>query len=149
MKAIRMTALAAVASVVGLGSPAMAESEYPFTDGEYVTVSRIGVEDGHDLDYAKHLAGMWRKGQDFAKAQGWITGYEVLYNVHKRDGEPDIYLLTRFTRFADQAENDRRDEAYRAHMQRTDSQMQAETGERAKYRKLMGTTLLRKLEWKK
>jgi hypothetical protein len=149
MKAIRFAAVAAVALAFGLGSPAMAASEYPFEPGQYVEVSGISIDDGHDLDYARHLAGMWRKGQDYAKAQGWIAGYEILYNVYKRKGEPDVYLLTRFTTFADKAEEQRRDEAYRAYMQQTDTQAQAAAGQRATYRHLSGSMLLRSMDWKK
>src|SRR6185503_5950098 len=66
MNSIRKAAISAAAIFVGFGTPAMAASEYPFEPGQYVEVSGIIVDDGHDLDYAKHLAGMWRKGQDFA-----------------------------------------------------------------------------------
>lgn len=149
MISMRKAAISAAAIFVGFGTPAMAASEYPFEPGQYVEVSGIIVDDGHDLDYAKHLAGMWRKGQDFAKAQGWISSYDILYNVNKRAGEPDVYLVTRFTTFADKAEELRRDEAYRAHMQQTDSQAQAAAGQRATYRKLAGSMLLRSMEWKK
>ena len=31
-----------------------------------------------------YLAGNYRKSQDFAKAQGWITGYEILTNLGDR-----------------------------------------------------------------
>lgn len=72
-------------------------------------------DDGHSVDYLNPLAGAWRKGQEFAKSQGWITGYE----------------------------------AYRAYMQRTVAQLESESGERAKYRKLSGSMLLRELRFKK
>jgi hypothetical protein len=96
----------------------------------------------------QYLAGQFRKGQDFAKAQGWITDYEILVNVNKRPGEPDYYLVTRFPRFADKAEAKKRDEAYDAHMQMTTEQAQAGSAERSKYRTQMGSQLLRALKWK-
>jgi hypothetical protein len=61
-------------------------------------VALISVDDGHDLEYATHLANMWRKSQDYALKQGWISGYEILSNEFKRPGEADYYLLTRFPR---------------------------------------------------
>jgi hypothetical protein len=117
--------------------------------GDYVEISGIQVDDGHSLDYLNHVAGLWRKGQEFAKSQGWITSYEAMTNVHARKGEPDIYLIVRSPRFADAAEETRRDDAYRAYMQRTVTQLETESGDRAKFRKLAGSMLLRELRFKK
>lgn len=148
MKTLNKLMICAASCALAWSAPALAQDAWPMEDGDYVEVSSIKIDDGHALDYANHLSGMWRKGQDFAKAQGWITGYEILVNVNPRENEPDVYLITRFARFADQAEGRRRDAAYRAHMQRTEAQMQAESGERAKYRHLAGSMLLREQRWK-
>ena len=86
-----------------------------------------------------------RTVRDFAKAQGWISGYEILINANKRPGEPDYYLVTRFPRFADKAEEKKRDEAYDAYMKQTVAEAQAGSAERAKYRTQMGSQLLRAL----
>ena len=149
MKAIRYAALAAASLTLAFAAPAFADDPWPVDNGDYVEVGMISVDDGHDLDYLTYLAGQWRKGQDFAKAQGWISGYEILTNQNKRPGEPDFYLITRFPRFADKAEEQRRDEAYRAYMQQTDTQAQAAAGQRATYRHLSGSMLLRSMDWKK
>lgn len=149
MKAVRYAALAAASLAFVFATPALADDPWPSETGDYVEVSMISVDDGHDLDYMNHLAGAWRKGQDFAKAQGWISGYEILINVNRRPDEPDYYLITRFPRFADKAEETKRDEAYFAHMQSTTAAMQAGSAERAKYRKQLGSQLLRALTWKK
>ncbi len=103
MKAFRCAALAAASLTLAFAAPAMADDPWPVESGDYVEVSMIAVDDGADLQYMNHLAGQWRKGQDFAKAQGWISGYEILANQNKRPGEPDYYLITRFPRFADKA----------------------------------------------
>ena len=149
MKSVRLAVLAAGALLVATTVPALAQSAWPTKPAEYVEVSGIEVDDGHGLDYANHLAGQWRKGQDYAMQQGWITGYEILTNEYARDGEPDIYLLTRFTSFADPAEGERRDAMYLKHMAATTAQMQASSGDRAKYRKQKGSMLLRRQVWSK
>lgn len=149
MKAIRYAALAAASLTLAFAAPAFADDPWPVDNGDYVEVGMISVDDGHDLDYLTYLAGQWRKGQDFAKAQGWISGYEILTNQNKRPGEPDFYLITRFPRFADKAEETKRDEAYFAHMQSTTAAMQAGSAERSKYRHQLGSQLLRALVWKK
>lgn len=149
MTIIRNAAIAAASLCLAFAVPVKAQDSYPLDDGDFVEISAIQIDDGHSLDYAQHIAGMWRKGQDFAKAQGWITSYEVMGNMYPRKGEPDVYLIVRFPNFASPAENDKRDAAYRAHMQRTITQLQAESGDRAKYRKLAGSMLLRELRFKK
>lgn len=149
MRALKLAAFAAVSLAFTAPFAAQAQSAWPTKPAEYVEVSGIEVDDGHGLDYANHLAGQWRKGQDYAMQQGWITGYEILTNEHARDGEPDIYLLTRFTNFADSAEGERRDAMYLKHMTATTAQMQAASGDRAKYRKQKGSMLLRRQVWTK
>lgn len=149
MTIIRNAAIAAASLCLAFAAPVLAQDANPLTDGDYVEISAIQIDDGHGLDYAQHIAGMWRKGQEFAKSQGWITSYEVMGNMYPRKGEPDVYLIVRFPSFASVAENEKRDAAYRAHMQRTTAQLEAESGDRAKYRKLSGSMLLRELKFKK
>lgn len=145
MKSVRLAAAAAIA--LAFATPAIAQ-QYPVVPGEYVTMSMISVDDGHDLDYINHLAGMWRKGQDFAVKQGWINSYEILTNENRRSGEADYYLVTRFTKFPDAADEDKREAAYNAFMATTNAQMQAASGERAKYRHQVGSMLLRSWKWR-
>lgn len=148
MKVIRNAAIVAASLSFVFAAPALADDPWPNETGDYVEVSQISVDDGHDLEYMNYLAGSWRKSQDFAKAQGWITGYEILSNVNRRAGEPDYYLVTRFPRFADKAEEEKRDAAYQAHMQTTTAQQLAGSAERSKYRHQIGSQLLRALPWK-
>jgi len=148
MIAVRRAAVLAASFTLVWSAPVLADDPWPNEPGDYVEVSMISVDDGHDLDYMNYLAGNYRKANDFAKAQGWISSYEILANVNRRPGEPDYYLVVRFPRFADKAEEKKRDEAYFAHMQATTAQMQAGSAERAKYRTQMGSQLLRALTWK-
>jgi hypothetical protein len=149
MKTMRFAALAAAIVSLASATPVLAQSEFPFVSGDYVDMSMITIEDGHSLDYANFLAASWKKQQEFAKSQGWITGYEVLSNVDKRPGEPDIYLVTTFKTMPDAAESTKRDEAFLKFMATTDTQMEKASGERATYRHVIGSMLLQKLEWKK
>ncbi len=141
------TALAALSLAVMPFAVAHAD-QYPFVNGDFVEIASIAIDDGHDLDYANYLAGFWRQSEDFALKQGWITGYEILDNVNKRPGEPDLFIVTRFARFADPAEGEKRAIAYQAFMKTTIAQQQAASGDRAKYRHQMGTMLLRQLKFR-
>jgi hypothetical protein len=147
MNLFRRAAIVASSLSLAFAAPALAQSN-PMIGGEYLEVSSISIEDGHFLDYAKHLAGMWRAQQEYAKSQGWIVGYEVLSNVNARPGEPDLILVTRFKNFADPAEEDRRAKMYRDHVKQTDTQLQAASGERAKYRKVLGSQLWQVLNFR-
>lgn len=139
---IGAAALAAIASTPATGQG------WPMTPGDYWEVSAIDVTDGSGLAYATFLADRWRKNQEFAKSQGWIKGYHVLSNEYARKDEPELYLIVVFDKFADVAEGERRRVAFEAYNQRTTSQLQAESGDRAKIRTLAGDMLLREMKFK-
>lgn len=147
MSAFRRAAVLAASLSLAFATPALAQSD-PMTLGEFVEVSSITIDDGHYLDYANHLAGMWRANQEYAKSQGWISGYEVLNNANKRPGEPDLILVVRFKNFADAAESERRGKMYREHVKMTDAQLESASGDRAKYRKVLGSQLWQVLNFK-
>ena len=120
----------------------------PMTGGDYVEVSSVSIDDGHFGDYANFLADTWRKRQEFAKKQGWITGYEVMANVNKRAGEPDLILVIRMPAIASGAEDEKRGAAMRDFAKQTDTQMEAASAERAKYRHVTGSTLWQVMNFK-
>jgi hypothetical protein len=148
MKMYRRAAIVAASLAFVFATPLAAQSD-PFTGGDYVEVSSITVDDGHYMDYANFLVDTWRKRQEFAKSQGWITGYEVLANVNKRPGEPDLILVIRYPSLPSGAESERRGAAMRDFAKQTDAQMEASSGERAKYRHVMGSQLWQVMAFKK
>ena len=146
MKSVR---LAIAAASLAFAAPVAQAQEWPLNPGDFVSVSMITVDDGHDLEYANHLAGQWRKSQDYAKAQGWITNYQIWTNEFARDGEADIWLVSWFPTFADPNEVLRREKAFNDYMKTTAAKQEAESGKRATYRKLSGSMLLRNNVWAK
>lgn len=143
---IRIRHVAALAAATLLVAPVLVHADdYPLKPGDYVEVTSVTIDDGHNLDYAKFLAGFWKDQEEFAKSQGWITGYEILANVDKRPGEADLYLVERFPSFPTAAEDEKRDKAFRDHMQKTVAQLDSESGQRATYRHVTGSQLLRVL----
>lgn len=140
MKPMRYAAILAASFAFAFANPLAAQTD-PMVPGDYVEVGSITIDDGHYLDYANFLAGAWKGRMEYAKSQGWITGYEVLANVNKRPGEPDLILVTRFKSMPDAAEIQKRDATARAYMKQTDVQMEAASGERAKYRHQLGSQL--------
>lgn len=146
MKSVRLAALAAI-SLAFSALPAMAQDD-PFTGGEYVSVTGIAIDDGHYLDYASFLAGYYKAQEDYAVKQGWQTGWEILSNVNPRKGEPDLYLVRRFKSIPDGAEGERRAQMIRDNVKMSDAQMEAASGDRAKFRHVEGTTLMQVLKLK-
>lgn len=84
---------------------------------------------------------------DFQVEQGWIESYEILANVHPRDGEPDLYLIMCYTEWHSPEEGRANTEAMRAHMEMTAEQMREASAGRAEYRHLGSEMLLRRLVW--
>lgn len=147
MRKLMFAAVLAAPLVITLSAPAAAQNS-PFTPGDYEEVGMIDVTDGGGLEYANFLATTWKKNQEYAKSKGWITGYQVLANVNPRPGEPDLYLVTSFSSLPDAAEDEKRNAAYREFMKQSDAQMEAASGDRTKYRTVMGSFLLRQLKFK-
>lgn len=142
MKFKTLLTAAALAVTVPLATPAAAQ-EFPLQPGEYVSMSGIDLKDGEgSLKYADYLANDWKRFQEYAKSQGWITGYAIYANVNAREGEPDIYLITQFASLPDAAEQERRDAAFDAWSDTNFQDQAAASGNRAEYRTVMGSMLL-------
>lgn len=147
MKLLRYAAVLTASLSLAFAAPVLAQTD-PMTGGDYVEVSAITIDDGHYLDYAAHLAAVWRTNNEYAKSQGWISSYEVLANVNKRPGEPDLILVVRFKSLPDAAEGERRAKMYRDHVKLTDAQLEAASAGRAKYRKVQGSQLWQVLNFR-
>ncbi|MXO52230.1 hypothetical protein GRI42_13025 [Erythrobacter gaetbuli] len=148
MKSLTKAVLAAGALLVAMPQAAVAQDQYPLKGAEWIEVTGISLEDGGGLQYANWLAGEWRKRMDYAVSQGWIESYEIWSNTHARQGEPDMWLLTRFDDFESNEEFEARNKQMRAFMQRNIQQLQAESGDRAKYRTVLGDVLIKRLVWR-
>ena len=147
MKKLGLTALGAVALAFALPQAAAAQDD-PFTGGDYVEVTGVNVDDGHYMDYATFLSGYYKAQEEYAVKQGWQTGREILANIHKREGESDLYLVRRYRNLPDGAEGEKRAAQIRAQVKMSDAQMQAASGDRAKFRHVMSSQLLQVMKLK-
>lgn len=141
--------------LVALGAASMAYAvpasaqEFPLQGGNYWTVAEVSIDDGHAGDYADHLAGAYRKTEDFAKSKGWIKNYYILSNVNKRAGEPDLYLVTISDHLTNVAEDEARSKEMNAYLATSARQEDAQSGARAKFRHSGGSMLLQELNYRK
>ena len=135
------------ASTIMMSGTAVAE-EWPFKPGDYWEVTGIDLADGGAYKYSKWLAEEWRKNLEFSKSKGWIKDYMVLSNVHGRSDEPDLYLVRVFESMPDSEESQKRQKEYMEWQSKSIEKMQAESGNRAEYRTVMSSSLLRVLEFR-
>lgn len=117
----------------------------PLDPGDYWDVTEVTIDDGHNAEYADFLAAQWKPNQEFAKSKGWIKGYHVFANPYKRANEPDLYLVVVYDRIPTAAEDKAREKDMDAFMRRDSRRRDAESGMRAKYRHIGGTTMLREM----
>jgi len=120
---------------------AMAQ-EFPLVAGDYTSISGIFIQDGGNVAYAQFLAGEWAKQQEFAKSKGWISDYKIYINVDARDGEPNVYLTQTYANVPSGADMEKRNKEWEAWAKKSDAQMDAESGDRAKFRTQRGTMML-------
>ena len=146
---MRKSMLAALGAATMLFAVPAAAQELPLVNGNFWNVAEITIDDGHFGDYADHLAGQYRKSMEFQKSKGWIKDYYILSNLNKRANEPDLYLVTIFDRMTTPAEDIQREKEMNAHLAQSTRQGIAESGARAKYRKLGGNFLLQEMLYKK
>lgn len=144
-KMMRNTALVLAGPVALAFAGPVSAQEWPLVPGDYSEITGIDIADGGDLEYAKFVAGQWVANQKYAISQGWIKSYNIYYNVHRRHGEPSMYLSVTFAKLADAAEQEKREKAYLDFMKRSQAQLESESGNRAKFRTVMGTMLLQEV----
>ena len=127
---------------------AQAQEAPPFIGGDYWEVTGIKTADGAGLKYARWLAGEWRKNSEFAKSQGWVKDFMVISNVHARADEPDLYLIRVFENMATVEEDEERRKKYMDWAKKSMDKMAEESGNRAEYRTVMSTSLLRHMKFR-
>ena len=145
MRNVMLAALGAGTLI--FATPSIAQ-EYPLKGGNYWNVAEVTIDDGHFGDYADHLAGAYRKSEDFAKSKGWIKAYYILANVSKRANEPDLYLVTITDHQTNVAEDEAREKEMNAYLATTSRAQDTQSGARAKFRHLGSTQLLQELIYK-
>lgn len=137
------------AATIMLAALPAAAQDFPVKGGDYWQVAEVTIDDGHFGDYADHLAGAYRKTEDFAKSKGWIKNYYILSNVNKRANEPDLYLVTITDHLTTPAEDEARSNELDAYLQSSARQQDSQSGARAKFRHLGGTMLLQEMVYRK
>lgn len=149
MNTIRKTMCVFVLGAASLMMTARASAdEWPLVAGSYWEVTGIHIKDGGGLKYATWLASEWRKNLEFSKSKGWIKDYKIFSNEFARADEPDLYLVRITESVVSGAEGEKRQAEYREWQKKTIAQLDAENGNRAEYREVMGSSLLQEMTFR-
>jgi hypothetical protein len=144
MHKLTLGALGAATMLWSVSAPAQ---ELPLKTGDFWDVGAVTIDDGHFSDYADYLAGQYRKNMEFQKSKGWIKNYYILSNPNKRQGEPDLYLVTVFDHVTTPVEDLQREKEANAFLQQSTRDAIAGSGKRATYRHLGSDMLLQEMTW--
>ena len=142
MKKIILAAV--LAAGVAMSTPAAAQDS-AYVPGTYMDVQGIFVEDGQFENYMDYIAGRYRESQEFARRQGWITGYRIFANVNRRADEPDLYLLTEYPRLATPEQQVTRERELNRALNETTRQATEGSGQRVRMRRLGSNIMLQEL----
>ena len=122
--------------------------ESSYKPGTVWNVSRIKVLDGQFENYMDHLAGQWKKVQEFGKAEGIVVDYHVLATNNARDGEPNLVLVIEYKDYAKTSEIEAFTKKVNAMLATSDRKADKEYGERTKMREPMCSVEYQELDLK-
>lgn len=147
---IRIRALGALAGMFAfatiMGSAQAADR--PYTEGTVSVVSSIRTEPGQHENYLKYLATTYRQIMDEQKKAGHIVDWSVFETRPRAPGDPNVYLVTTYKNLAAmdglQDKVEAIQEKFIGNQEARDAGMVA----RGKMRSMLGSEVIRKVEFK-
>jgi hypothetical protein len=142
-----LAAVAACAALTGAGVSANAD-DHAYTEGGVVNVARIRTMDGHFDDYMKWLDTTWKQEEEAAKKAGYITSYEVLTVEPRGPDDADILLVVRSKNWASLDGAIAKSDAIAKQIEGSVSASNQAQIDRAKIRRVLGSSTMQVLELK-
>jgi hypothetical protein len=140
-------ALAGVFAFVALTGVAAA-ADRPYTEGTVSVVSSIRTEPGQHENYLKYLATTYKQLMEEQKKAGHIIDWSVYETRPRSPDDPNLYLVTTYKNLAAMDGLQDKVEAIQekiiGNQDARDAAMQA----RGKMRSLVGSEVIRKVEFK-
>ena len=147
LKTRALGALAGLLSIVALNGSVSA-ADRPYTEGAVVEVSAVRTEPGMFEEYMKYLAGPYKQSMEEQKKAGVILDYSFYAAVPRREGDPDLYLVTVYKNMAALDDLNAKTDAITEKVFGSMDQQTAATVARGKLRTLVGSELMRELKLK-
>ena len=147
IKSRALGALAGVFSFVALVATAQA-ADRPYSEGTVSVVSSIRTEPGQTETYMKYLATTYRQLMDEQKKAGHIVDWSVYTTRPRTPGDPDLYLLTTYKNLAAMDGLQDKVEAIQEKFIGNQEARDAAMVSRGKMRSLVGSEVIRKVEFK-
>ena len=145
MKSYRVWSAMLLLVLCGMASA----QERPYSDGPVLMVTSVKVMDGQYENYMKYLATNWRKTMDASKEAGVVLEYGVYDASPRRADDADLYLVTTYPNMATlDGITEKMDPIMVKVMKMNLSQREEAAGKRTVMRTILGTEMLRRVEFK-
>jgi hypothetical protein len=146
MKTIKFGSAILAVAAAGLIALAPLQAQRSSVEpGNYVSVAYIKTLDGHAEEYMDWLKTKWQAERNWAKSKGYEIDYRILQNLNPRANEPDLDLVITFKDWPSNAEAKKRRDELVAQMKMDEHAMDSASGDRSKWRTLMGSALFQEL----
>ena len=147
MKIRALGALAALVTFVAVTGTAVA-ADRPYAEGTISVVSSIRTEPGQHENYMKYLATTYRQLMEEQKKAGHIVDWSV-YTTRPRTADgPNLYLVTTYKNLAAMDDLQDKVEAIQEKLIGNQEARDAAMVSRGKMRSLVGSEVIRKVEFK-
>jgi hypothetical protein len=143
----RFAAYAALAALACTSVGAYAD-DHAYTEGVIVNVARIRTVDGRFDDYMKWLGTTWKQNQEAGKKAGNIVSYEVMGVEPRTPDDPDLLLIVRYKNWAALDGALAKNDAITKQSEGSVSAANQSQFERAKIRRVLGSSTMQVLDLK-
>ncbi len=123
--------------------------ERAYKNGAVTVVTSVKVVDGQFENYMRYLSGNWRAINEEARKAGLVLDYHVFGANPRRAEDPDLYLVVSYPNMAAFDGMDEKMEPIASKITKQSLQQRDDaSGKRTVMRTIMGSEMLRELEFK-
>ncbi len=123
--------------------------ERVYKAGAVTVVTSVKVMDGQSDNYMKFLASTWRRSMEASKVAGIVVDYAVYNASPRRADDADLYLVTTYPNMASfDGLTEKLDAIATKTMKMNLAQREEAAGKRTVMRTILGTEMIRAVEFK-
>lgn len=123
--------------------------ERPYKQGAVTVVTSVKVMDGQYENYMNFLASAWKNNMAASKAAGIVLDYGVYDASPRRADDADVYLVTTYPNMAAfDGMTEKMDPILAKTMKMNLAQREEAAGKRTVMRTILGTEMLRAIDFK-